>query len=215
MFFRLPWKKKEIAVLQIQSKSSKESNVSALKQAVYNRNPKYIEEKEDQNSWYNPCINCNTTIASIYGITSPSGVSQIELKVLHDGVSRKSNVDIFYFSFFRLERARPPCQCADVLNWLVILIEFHYTPGGQSLGAGFKCTPEWVALIHGCATRAHARTHARNARQKRFTAVCRRDDSKNADNSTVIKRRRLLWKYFSDRNNVSPAGFHRRDSAAN
>lgn len=77
MFFRLPWKKKEIAVLQIQSKSSKESNVSALKQAVYNRNPKYIEEKQDQNSWYNPCINCNTTIASIYGITSPSGVSQI------------------------------------------------------------------------------------------------------------------------------------------
>ena len=160
----------------------------------------------------------NTTIASIYDITSPSGVSQIaRIK----GFARwsLSKVDIFfYFSFFRLERARPPCQCADVLNWLVILIEFHYTPGGQSLGAGFKCTLERLALVHGCAARAHARTHARTHEthaKSRFTAVCRRDDSKNADNSTVIKRRRLLWKYFSDRNNVSPAGFHRRDSAAN
>lgn len=110
----------------------------------------------------------NTTIASIYDITSPSGVSQIA-RIKGFARWNLSKVDIFfYFSFFRLERARPPCQCADVLNWLVILIEFHYTPGGQSLGAGFKCTLERVALIHGCAARAHARTHARNARQKPF-----------------------------------------------
>lgn len=122
---------------------------------------------------------------------------------------RKSNAAYFIFPFFRFERARPPCQCADVLNWLVILIEFHYTPGRQSLGVG----PTNVGLNGRsrelARVRMHVRTHARtNGRRKRFTAVCRRDDSKNADNSTGIKQRRLLWKYFADRNNVSPAGFH-------
>lgn len=70
----------------------------------------------------------------------------------------------FYFSFFRLERARPPCQCADVLNWLVILIEFHYTPGGQSLGAGFKCTPGSRLYTVAQHARTHARTHETHAK---------------------------------------------------
>ena len=112
MFFRL---KKKLLHSQIQSKSSKESNVSALKQRVYNRNPEHIVEKQDQNSRYNPCINCNTTIASIYDITSPSGVSQIaRIK----GFARwsLSKVDIFFLFFFLPARTGQTtvsvCRCA-------------------------------------------------------------------------------------------------------
>lgn len=33
--------------------------------------------------------------------------------------------------FFSCSHDRPPCQCVDALNWLVILIEFHYPPARQ------------------------------------------------------------------------------------
>lgn len=41
-------------------------------------------------------------------------------------ITRKGIPSLFFFS-----RARPPCQCVDALNWLVILIEFHYSSARQ------------------------------------------------------------------------------------
>lgn len=74
---------------------------------------------------------------------------------------RKSNAAYFIFPFFRFERARPPCQCADVLNWLVILIEFHYTPGRQSLGVGLTNVGLNGRSRELARVRMHVRTHAR------------------------------------------------------
>lgn len=45
-------------------------------------------------------------------------------------------------SLFFSSRDRPPCQCVDALNWLVILIEFHY-PSARQWTASFN-EREWT-----------------------------------------------------------------------
>jgi len=70
---------------------------------------------------------------------------------------------------------RPPCQCVDALNWLVILIEFHYPP-----------TRQWTERRSTNENERAEQPHfPRLITEKRFTRACRAGDSK--------KRGQFAW----------------------
>lgn len=98
--------------------------------------------------------------------------------------------------FFSSHAPRPPCQCVDALNWLVILIEFHYSSARQWT-ASFN-EREWTVREgegkggkrgRGSAEQPH---FPRLITEKRFTRACRAGNSKNADNPSGTNRTSAL-----------------------
>lgn len=65
---------------------------------------------------------------------APTFVNRAELKrhtctpsCVNASAARGNSLSLFFSS----HAPRPPCQCVDALNWLVILIEFHYSSAWQ------------------------------------------------------------------------------------